>query len=119
MAAQVQLTATQTKHNQINYERRKIWMLDVKTNNPIFARGAYNWACSEAQHCNFNNDPCFIDLDSTLRTIESGNGLDVKISIFEPVIDPNNSEAILMLEWVEYTKEKINVYPINKKAIES
>ena len=95
----------------INAVSRRIAM---KNNNAIFAQGAYNWALSEAQRYQFANEPCGIDMESTLNTIGNGTGHDVKISIFESPTDSENSEVILMLEWVQYKKEKINIYPIKK-----
>ena len=88
----------------------------MRNNNAIFAQGAYNWALSEAQRYKFSNEPCGIDMEATLNTIANGTGHDVKISIFESPTDPENAEVILMLEWVQYKKEKINIYPIKKES---
>lgn len=87
----------------------------MKKNNAIFAQGAYNWACSEAQHYGIELELCTVDLESTLRSISSNTGFDVKISIFESPIKPENEDVILMLEWVEIKKEKINFYMIEKE----
>lgn len=85
-------------------------------NNGLFSEGAYQWALLESRKYRENN-PCEIDLGQMFKSIESRQGQDVKISIFEPQLN-KDAPPILMLEWIGKRKEKISFYPLEKRGYE-
>lgn len=84
----------------------------MMNNNALFAEGAYQWVLSQAKQYEMRSH-CTLDMEATLRSIEKG-GHDVKISFFEPQAD-KAADVIVMLEWVDYKKEKISFLSVVKE----
>ncbi|MBR3368880.1 hypothetical protein IKG45_03810 [Candidatus Saccharibacteria bacterium] len=85
-------------------------------NNGLFSEGAYQWALLESSKYK-DNYPVEIDFDQMFESIKCRHGHDVKISVFESVLN-QSADPILMLEWVEKKHEKVSFYPLDKRGYE-